>query len=75
MMKLYNSNGYTNWATFVCKHLYENGFGYVGELQNLQNLNLCMYNYIQRKKDQYFQRWRIECANNCKLKTCYIFVL
>jgi len=24
-------------------------------------------------KDQYIQRWRIECANNSYLKTCYMF--
>jgi len=32
-----------------------------------------MYNYVQRMKDQYIQRWRIECANNSKLKTWYMF--
>jgi len=32
-----------------------------------------LYNYVQRIKDQYIQRWRIECENNSKLKTCYIF--
>ena len=73
MMKLYDNNGHTNWATFVRKHLYENGFGYAWEQQNVQNPKLFIYNYVQRIKDQYIQRWRIECANNSKLKTCYMF--
>ena len=44
------------------------------EQQNVQNPKLFIYNYVQRIKDQYIQRWRIECANNSKLKTCYIFI-
>jgi len=53
--------------------MYENGFGYVWELQKVQNPNLFIYNYVQRINDQYIQRWRDECAKNSKLKTCYIF--
>jgi len=53
MMKLYDNNGHTNCATCVRKHLYENGFGYVWELHNVQNPNLFIYNYVQRIKDQY----------------------
>jgi len=40
MMKLYDNNGHTSWATCVRKHLYETGFGYVWELHNVQNPNL-----------------------------------
>jgi len=52
MVKLYDNNGHTNWATFVRKHLNENGFGYVWKLQNVQNHNLFIYSYVQRIKDQ-----------------------
>jgi len=60
LIKLLDNNEHTNWATLVRNHLYENGFGYVHvwEQQDVQNPNqfTCIYNYVQRIKDQYIQR-------------------
>ena len=43
IMKSYDNNVHTNCATYVRKHMYENGFGYAEELQNVQNPNLKKY--------------------------------
>jgi len=66
MMKLYDNNGHTNCMGYitVLKHLYENGFWYVWELQNVQKPKMFMYKYFQWIKDQYIQRWHIDSANN-----------
>ena len=69
MMKLYDGLGRQNWVTFLRKHLYENGFGYVWEAQGISNEKLFLTLYLQRLKDQYLQIWYSNCTDSSKLST------
>ena len=67
MMKFFDSVGHKNWVTSVRTNLYQNGFGYVWELQTVDRPKLFVYEYVERLKDQYKQEWMSQCALYAKL--------
>ena len=74
MLVFYDNHGYVNWATYIRKNLYSNGFGYVWEAQNVDSEALFLSKYLLRIKDQYLQTWTDLCNNNNKLNKLYIHI-
>ena len=67
MMLYYDNLGYKNWVTQVRINLFTNGFGYIWEMQRVDNPKLFLLNYVNRLKDQYVQNWSNECQARNKL--------
>ena len=71
MMVHYSEFGYKNLASQVKNVLYENGFGYVCENQNIENEKVFLRIIEQRLKDQLLQKWRDSVSENDKLGVYY----
>jgi hypothetical protein len=67
MLVYFDNLGYHNWASDVRQNLYENGFGYVWEAQNVVNPKMFLIQYVQKLKDQAMQCWSARCAETSKL--------
>ena len=67
MLFHFDQLGYTNWATSIRKLLYNNGFGYLWELQEVNNEKRFLYALQQTIKDQFLQTWYTEVFSNSKL--------
>ena len=67
MLLYFDDIGHTNWVTYVRKHLYLNGFGYVWNNQYVENSNAFLTIYTQRITDQFKQSWSTSCCSNSKL--------
>ena len=46
MMKYYDACGHSNWVTSVRTNLYSNGFGYIWEMQDVQNKLLLFFENV-----------------------------
>ena len=67
MLFHFDQLGYTNWATYIRKLLYNNGFGYLWELQEVINEKRFLHALQQTIKDQFLQTWYTEVFLNSKL--------
>ena len=70
MLEYYNSVGHTNWGSNVRNSLQINGFGYIWNIQNIENDIVSISEYLQRVTDQYKQTWLVNCSTNRKLSSC-----
>ena len=67
MMKYCDELGHTNWVTEVKKLLQKNGFGYIWDMQVVNNELGLILAFVQRLKDQFIQKWTTEVNSNRKL--------
>jgi len=55
-------------GSHIRKHLYENGYGYVWEQQEVAQPEMFLSEYTDRMKCQYVQHWRTRCSLTSKLQ-------
>ena len=68
MLFYYDNIGCTNWVTNIITHLFENGYGYVWEQQEVAHLEMFLSENTDRMKCQHVQHWRTRCSLTSKLQ-------
>ena len=67
MMRYFDDLGNNNWCTHIRKLLQDHGYGYMWDMQDIQNERTFMLAFVQRLKDHFLQSWASYVTRNRKL--------
>ena len=73
MLVIQNNAGRKNWVSDIKDLLYRYGFGYIWEMQHVENANLFIYEFKMRLLDSNIQNWRENMSAMPKLRTLCLY--